>query len=134
MEFALAWPSISRSFAATGQFAWNGQSFDGTLSLSDFLAALTGDRTGLKVRLTGAPFKLAFDGNMSHRPTLKIEGALAADADLAARHAVLGHRPRDLRPAASSASRSRRRPTWSAATSRCPRSMSNSTAMPAKAC
>jgi AsmA protein len=80
VEFALAWPSFSRTFAATGQFAWNDQTFDGTLSLSDFLAALTGDRTGLKVRLTGAPFKFAFDGNMSSLPTLKVEGTLAADA------------------------------------------------------
>jgi AsmA protein len=79
VEFALAWPSISRTFAATGQFTWNEQSFDGTLSLSDFLAALTGERTGLKVRLTGTPFKFAFDGNMSHRPTLRVEGMLAAD-------------------------------------------------------
>jgi len=80
VEFALAWPSFSRTFAATGQFSWNGQSFDGTLSLSDFLAALTGDRTGFKVRLTGAPFKFAFDGSMSKSPTLRIEGTLAADA------------------------------------------------------
>ena len=80
VEFALAWPSISRSFAATGQFSWNEQVFDGTLSLSDFLAALTGERTGLKVRLTGAPLKFAFDGNFSHRPTLRVEGVLAADS------------------------------------------------------
>jgi AsmA protein len=80
LEFALAWPSISKTFAATGQFSWNGQLFDGTLSLSDFLAALTGERTGVKVRLTGAPLKFAFDGNMSSRPTLRVEGVLAADA------------------------------------------------------
>jgi AsmA protein len=79
LEFALAWPSISKTFAATGQFNWNGQPFDGTLSLSDFLAALTGERTGLKVRLTGAPLKFAFDGNMSRSPTLRVEGVLAAD-------------------------------------------------------
>ena len=81
VEFALAWPSISRTFAATGQFTWNQQTFDGTLSLSDFLAALAGDRTGLKVRLTGAPFKVAFDGSLSHRPTLRVEGVLAADTN-----------------------------------------------------
>lgn len=79
VEFALAWPAISRTFAATGRFNWHDQPFDGTLSLTDFLAALTGDRSGLKLRLTGAPFKVAFDGSMSHRPTLKVEGALAAD-------------------------------------------------------
>lgn len=81
VEFALAWPSISRTFAATGQFTWNQQPFDGTLSLTDFLAALTGERTGLKVRLTGTPLKLAFDGSLSHRPTLRVEGTLAADTN-----------------------------------------------------
>lgn len=80
VEFALAWPSISRTFAATGQFTWNERPFDGTLTLTDFLAALSGERTGLKVRLTGAPFKIAFDGNLSHRPTLRVEGVLAADS------------------------------------------------------
>ena len=69
-----------KTFAATGQFTWNRQSYDATLSLSDFLAALSGERTGVKVRLDGVPLKLAFDGNMSHLPTLKVEGVLAADA------------------------------------------------------
>ena len=80
VEFALAWPSISKSFAATGRFAWNDQPIDATISFTDFVAALQGDRSGLKVRLAGAPFKLAFDGYISHRPTLKMEGTLAADA------------------------------------------------------
>lgn len=80
VEFALAWPQISRTFAATGQFTWNGAPFDGSLSLTDFLAALTGERTGLKIRLTGAPLKFAFDGNFSNRPTLRVEGVLAADS------------------------------------------------------
>jgi AsmA protein len=80
VEFALAWPSISRTFAATGRFNWRDQPIEATLSLSDFLAALSGDRSGLKVRLAGVPLKLAFDGNMSYRPTLRMEGVLAADA------------------------------------------------------
>jgi AsmA protein len=79
VEFALAWPSISRSFAATGRFDWNGKPIDATFSFADFVAALNGDRSGLKIRLAGAPFKLAFDGHISHRPTLRMEGALAAD-------------------------------------------------------
>ena len=77
---ALAWPSISRSFAATGRFAWHDEPIDATISFTDFVAALNGDRSGLKVRLAGAPFKFAFDGYISHRPTLKMEGTLAADA------------------------------------------------------
>ena len=79
VEFALAWPAISKSFAATGRFAWHDQPIDATLSLTDFVAALTGDRSGLKLRLSGALLKLAYDGSISHRPILKLEGALSAD-------------------------------------------------------
>src|SRR5262249_21734860 len=79
VEFALAWPSISKSFAATGQFAWHEQQLDATLSLADFVAALRGDRSGVKLRVNGAPLRFAFDGYLSHRPTLRIEGTLAAD-------------------------------------------------------
>jgi AsmA protein len=79
VELSLAWPSISRSFGATGRFVWRGQPVDGSASLGDLLAALSGQRSSLKVRLAGDPFKLAFDGHLSNRPTLKIEGTLAAD-------------------------------------------------------
>jgi AsmA protein len=79
VEFALAWPAISKSFAATGRFAWHDEPIDATLSLTDFVAALTGDRSGLKLRLSGTPLKLAYDGYISHRPTLRMEGALSAD-------------------------------------------------------
>src|SRR6266550_40840 len=52
IDLSLAWPSISRSFAATGQFDWRGERVDGSISASDFGAALSGDRSGLKARLT----------------------------------------------------------------------------------
>jgi AsmA protein len=38
-----------------------------------------GERSGLKLRLAGAPLKFAFDGYISHKPTLRMEGTLAAD-------------------------------------------------------
>ena len=79
VELALAWPSISKSFAATGHFDWHSQPIESAITLTDFAAALAGDRSGVKLRLTGAPVKLAFEGNWSTRPTLKIEGTLAAD-------------------------------------------------------
>ncbi|HET9244377.1 MAG TPA: AsmA family protein [Xanthobacteraceae bacterium] len=79
VEMALAWPSISRSFAATGRFAWHDEPIDATISLTDFVAALQGDRSGLKIRLASTPFKFGFDGYISYRPTLKMEGTLAAD-------------------------------------------------------
>jgi AsmA protein len=80
VELALAWPSISKSFAATGHFVWHDQAIESSITLTDFAAALAGDRSGLKVRLTGAPVKFAFEGNWSTQPTLKIEGTLAADS------------------------------------------------------
>jgi AsmA protein len=80
VELALAWPSISKSFAATGHVVWHGEPIDTSITMSDFAAALAGDRSGVKVRLTGAPLKFAFEGNWSTRPTLQIEGTLAADA------------------------------------------------------
>jgi AsmA protein len=80
VEFALAWPSISRSFAGTGGFRWRDEQIAASISFTDFVAALQGDRSGLKIRLAGAPFKFAFDGYISHRPTLRMEGTLAADA------------------------------------------------------
>jgi AsmA protein len=79
VEFSLAWPAISKSFAATGRFAWHDEPIDASFSFTDFVAALHGDKSGLKIRLGGAPFKFAFDGYISYRPTLKMEGTLAAD-------------------------------------------------------
>lgn len=80
VDVSLAWPSIAKTFAATGRFTWRGEPVDASIALSDFLAGLMGERSGLKLRLNGAPLKLAFDGHVSHRPTLKIDGTLAADA------------------------------------------------------
>jgi AsmA protein len=79
VDAALAWPAISKSFAATGRFAWHDEPIDATVSIADFVSALRGDKSGLKVRLAGAPFKFAYDGYISSRPTLKMEGTLAAD-------------------------------------------------------
>src|SRR5205823_12092511 len=81
-ELALAGPSISRSSAATGHFVWHDEPIESSVTLTDFAAALAGDRSGLKVRLTGAPVKFAFEGSWSTQPTLKIDGTLAADAPL----------------------------------------------------
>jgi len=80
LNFQVAWPSISRSFGANGHFVWRDEPVEASLTLSDFLAALTGDRSGIKVRLSSAPLQLAFDGTASDRPTLKITGALGVEA------------------------------------------------------
>ncbi len=80
VELSLAWPSISKTFAATGRFTWHDEPVDASISFADFLSALKGDRSGVKVRLAAAPLKFGFDGYLSHRPTLKMEGALAADS------------------------------------------------------
>jgi AsmA protein len=80
VEFSLAWPSISKSFGATGRLNWHDEPLDVTMALGDFPAALAGNRSGLKVRVAGKPMKAAFEGAVSVKPTLKIEGTLAADA------------------------------------------------------
>jgi AsmA protein len=80
VEFQLAWPSISRSFGANGRFVWHDEPIEASLTLSDFLAALSGDRSGLKVRLSGALVKVAFDGAASYQPALKVEGTLSVDS------------------------------------------------------
>src|ERR1700682_1773741 len=80
IDLSLAWPSISRSFAATGQFDWRGERIDGSISASDFLAALSGDRSGLKARLASAPLKLAFDGTVANRTSMMMEGTLTVDS------------------------------------------------------
>jgi AsmA protein len=79
-DLSFAWPSISRSFAATGQFDWRGERIDGSLSINDFIAALSGDRSGLKIRIAGAPLKLAFDGAVANRTSLIMEGTLTVDS------------------------------------------------------
>src|ERR1700737_2099744 len=80
IDLSLAWPSISRSFAATGQFDWRGERVDGSISASDFVAALSGDRSGLKARLASAPLKLAFDGTLANRTSTMMEGSLTVDS------------------------------------------------------
>src|SRR5882762_5537727 len=80
IDLSLAWPSISRSFAATGQFDWRGERVDGSVSVSDFIAALSGERSGLKARLSSAPLKIAFDGAVANRTSMLMEGTLTADS------------------------------------------------------
>ncbi|MFH1346488.1 MAG: AsmA family protein [Pseudomonadota bacterium] len=80
IDLSLAWPSISRSFAATGQFDWRGERIDASISTSDFVAALSGDRSGLKARLASPPLKLAFDGTVANRTSLMMEGTLTVDS------------------------------------------------------
>ncbi|MET4258071.1 AsmA protein [Bradyrhizobium sp. S3.12.5] len=80
IDLSLAWPSISRSFAATGQFDWRGERVDGSISIADFVAALSGDRSGLKARIASAPLKLAFDGSVANRTSPMMEGTLTIDS------------------------------------------------------
>ena len=80
VDFQVAWPSFSRSFAANGRFVWRDQPVEANLTLSDFLAALTGQPSGVKLRLTSSPLNVGFDGTASEEPTLKMEGMLNVDS------------------------------------------------------
>lgn len=81
VDMSLAWPAISKSFAATGKLIWRYEPMDVAITLADFAAALQGERSGLKVRVSGPPLKAVFDGAMGLRPTLKIDGALSVDSN-----------------------------------------------------
>ena len=80
VAFSLAWPSISKSFGATGHLVWHGEPLDMTVTLGDFAAALAGKRTGVKLRIAGSQMKAAFEGTVSVKTSIRIEGTLAADA------------------------------------------------------
>ncbi|MBS0247705.1 MAG: AsmA family protein [Proteobacteria bacterium] len=94
VDFSLAWPFISKSLGATGHFIWHGEKVNASVTLADFAAALAGNRSGVKLRLNGAPMNAAFEGAFSFKPTLKVEGTLAADA-VSLRRALTwaGHEP-----------------------------------------
>lgn len=79
IDISLAWPSISKSFGATGDFNWRGRRLDASLTLSDFIAALSGRQSGLKIRLGGEPMKFAFDGTLATTPQFTADGTLTAD-------------------------------------------------------
>jgi AsmA protein len=80
VELSLAWPSIAKSFAATGHFVWHGETVEASFGMADFPKALAGRMSGLKFRFNAGPLKAAFDGTMSYEPSLKVDGTLAADA------------------------------------------------------
>lgn len=80
IAFSLAWPSISKSFGATGRFVWHNEPLDMNLTLGDFAAALMGKHSGIKLRIAGEPMQVAFEGTVSVKPTVKIVGTLAANA------------------------------------------------------
>jgi len=79
-DLSLAWPAISRSFAVTGNVRYRGEIMEIGVTLGNFVAALQGERSALKVRIGSAPFKFAFDGAIATRSALKIEGAASADS------------------------------------------------------
>lgn len=81
VEMSFAWPAIARSFAATGRFVWRGETVDASATIADLVAAVTGDRAGIKVRLNGAPFKIGFEGHIARTPTFRMEGTLAGDTE-----------------------------------------------------
>jgi AsmA protein len=76
---SLAWPSISKSFAVTGQVVWRGEPVEVGVNVANAHAVLSGGRSGVKARIAGAPIKVAFDGHVLRQPALKLEGTLSAD-------------------------------------------------------
>jgi len=80
IDLSLAWPSISRSFAATGQFRLARRARRRQHQRQRFRGGLVGDRSGLKARLSSVPLKLAFDGSVADRTSMMMEGTLTVDS------------------------------------------------------
>jgi AsmA protein len=80
VDFQVAWPSISRSFGASGRFVWHDQPIEASFTLGDFLSALNGEHSGIKLRLSGALVKAAFDGAISAQPTMRIDGTMSVES------------------------------------------------------
>jgi len=77
LKFSL--PSVLHSFSAAGQATWHNERLDGSFTISDFIAAVGGEKSGLKFRLSGAPLHLSFDGVMTNKTSVLLEGTLNAD-------------------------------------------------------
>jgi AsmA protein len=80
IDLTIAWPATAKSLDATGRFAWRGETVETSIGFGDLLSAVTGRTSSLKVRFAGAPMKISFDGDLSSRPSLKVDGVLAVDA------------------------------------------------------
>ncbi len=111
VEFSLAWPSISKSFGATGRMTWHDEPLDVTIALSDFPAALAGNRSGLK----SARRRQADEGRIRRRHQRQ--------ADAQDRRHARGRRHLDARRAGverpEAAARRRVRPLRDQGTSQC---------------
>ena len=113
VELALAWPSISKSFAATGRFAWHDEPIDTSISLTDFAAALR--RRPLRREGPAQPARRSSSPSTAAEPPADAEDRRHARRRhrLAARHAALGRRAaaarRRLRPLRAEGQDQRRR-------------------------
>ncbi len=115
---ALAWPSISKSFAATGRFVWHSEPVDAAVTLTDFAAALAGDRSGPQGPAQRPAGQARLRRQCQHQ--LDVEGRRHARRRLRLRCATpcAGPAISRLPAAASAASRSRPRPASPAGRSR----------------
>ena len=81
IDLAISLPSGSRSFSVRGQSTWHNEQLEGSFTIADFLAAVDGEKSALKVKLSGAPLKLSFDGSMTNRSSLLLDGTLTTDTN-----------------------------------------------------
>ena len=112
VELALAWPFISKSFAATGRVVWHDEPIDTSITLTDFASALAGDRSGMKIRLAGAPAQICLRRQLEHAADAADRRHACGRRAIAARNVALDRPQAALRGADLAASRSRPRPTF----------------------
>jgi AsmA protein len=80
IDMSFAVPAAARHVAATGSFVWRGERVEISASVSDLPKLLTGEPSGAKLRLTGAPLRLAFDGTLTTRGGRQLDGTLSVSS------------------------------------------------------
>ena len=71
----IAWPRLAASLSATGSLIWNGEQADLRVSARQPLLLMAGGETPLSFEMTSKPLSFSYDGIVTRRPNLFVDGA-----------------------------------------------------------
>lgn len=70
----ITWPRLAAGLSAMGSAIWNGEQADVRLSASQPLLLMAGGQSKLTVELSSRPLTLSYDGIVTRRPALFVDG------------------------------------------------------------
>ncbi|MCA0317378.1 MAG: AsmA family protein [Proteobacteria bacterium] len=79
IEFAISWPGPNRQANISGTLTANGEPVEVNAVVARPLALFTAEPTGVKMRVTSAPMKSAFEGTVTNGDTLTAAGAMTLE-------------------------------------------------------